>query len=144
MKADAKTFLVACLLARGSAAVGDGRSRKTSAGALAPPSYEPSLRSKGHLPAAAGPAHFALLLHGLLGAIDVPASEAIRTMQGGSRRLVTLSALSHLFHVVRANEADGGVDVHVHSWNPELAPLIDELYGAALRSSTHEPVETRE
>jgi len=137
-------ILLACLLASGAAVDGGGRSRKASAGAVAPPLYEPSLRSKGHPSAAAGPAHFALLLHGRVGSIGLPASESIRKMQGKSRRLVTLSALSHLSNVVRANEADGGVDVHVHSWNPELAPLIDELYGASLRSSSHEPVETRQ
>ena len=95
-------------------------------------------------PQSSPPAQFALLLHGLIGSVDGAPSSSITALQGGSRRLATLSALTVLDNVVDANEPFGGVDVHLHSWNPELAVLLDSLYGRALRSSSHQPVETAE
>ena len=43
---------------------------------------------------------------------------------------------------MRANEAAGGVDVFVHSWNPELASVLDRAYAPHLRSRWEEPTRT--
>ena len=53
----------------------------------------------------------------------------------GSPRLVKLCSATHIEHIVRANEAAGGVDVFVHSWNPEIASVLDRAYAPHLRAS---------
>ena len=57
-------------------------------------------------------------------------------------RLVKLCSATHVEHIVRANEAAGGVDVFVHSWNPELASVLDRAYAPHLRSRWEEPTRT--
>eukprot|EP00966_Prymnesium_polylepis_P247359 5719632-Prymnesium_polylepis.1 len=62
--------------------------------------------------------------------------------QGGAQpQAVGVAAASHLEHVVRANAAEGGVDVFVHTWNDGDGPMIDGAYGGALKGSLHQPVE---
>ena len=53
-------------------------------------------------------------------------------------------AASHIEHVVTANgraSEGGGVDVFLHSWNPELRGLVDRQYAPYLRAALHQPVE---
>ena len=91
--------------------------------------------------AAAPPAQqraFALVLHGMLGTILWSPSAALWRGNQGSPRLVKVCSASHVEHIVRANEADG-VDVFLHSWNPELAAVLDSAYAPHLRGSLHEP-----
>ena len=88
------------------------------------------------------PAHFALLLHGRIGRIDKSASAAVTEKLGASHKLVAMCSQSHLHFVVAANSGlAGGVDVFVHTWNPESAAFIDASYGVYLRGSQHQPVE---
>ena len=119
------------------------------------PSWSPSLDATQCEPSSPpGRARFALLLHGRIGTTLKAASKS--EGQPADRRLIVMSALSHMRHVVCANTANAAnaanaatptapgasaVDVFVHSWNPESAELIDAQYGAHLRSSRHQPVE---
>ena len=81
---------------------------------------------------------FALVVHGMVGTILWSPSAALWRGNQGSPRLVKLCSATHIEHVVRANEAAGGVDVFVHSWNPELASVLDRAYAPHLRASLHE------
>lgn len=81
---------------------------------------------------------FALVVHGMLGTILWSPSAALWRGNQGSPRLVKVCSATHVEHIVRANEAAGGVDVFVHSWNPELAEVLDRAYAPHLRSSLHE------
>jgi hypothetical protein len=81
---------------------------------------------------------FALVVHGMLGTILWSPSAALWRGNQGSPRLVKLCSTTHVEHIVRANEAAGGVDVFVHSWNPELAQVLDRAYAPHLRASLHE------
>ena len=81
---------------------------------------------------------FALVVHGMVGTILWSPSAALWRGNQGSPRLVKLCSATHVEHIVRANEAAGGVDVFVHSWNPELAPVLDRAYAPHLRASLHE------
>eukprot|EP00908_Phaeocystis_cordata_P012374 Transcript_23356.p1 GENE.Transcript_23356~~Transcript_23356.p1 ORF type:complete len:317 (-),score=96.99 Transcript_23356:807-1757(-) len=80
---------------------------------------------------------FALVLHGMVGTILWSPSAALWRGNQGSPRTVKLCSASHMERIVRANQADG-VDVFVHSWNPELAAVLDEAYAPNLRASLHE------
>ena len=94
-------------------------------------------------------AKYALLLHGRLGTVSTPPAASLRISWCGSDIVhdrcfsgsgyVSLLAASHLEHVVTAN-ADRGVDIFVHSWNPELALRLDAAYAPHLRGSLHEAV----
>ena len=89
-------------------------------------------------------AQFALLLHGRIGRLNRTASDAVRENLGASRQLIALCSSSHLHFVVAANSGPaGGVDIFVHTWNPESAAFIDASYGAHLRASEHQPVEVQ-
>ena len=96
-------------------------------------------------------ASWALLVHGMIGTILWSPSAAIWRHEQGSPKLVKLCATSHVQHVVLANTPrcgcggtaptrPGGVDVFVHTWNPELASTVDAAYGRHLRGSLHEGV----
>jgi hypothetical protein len=98
--------------------------------------------------AGAQPARFALLLSGKVGSIRggcASCADGFASKQheppGASARLIAYVAKSHMQHVVRANAALG-VDVFVHTWNPEAGLYIDQQYGDALRLSLHQPVES--
>ena len=89
-------------------------------------------------------ARFALLLHGKIGRLNKTATEAVNEKLGASRELITLCSRSHLHFIVAANSGPaGGVDVFVHTWNPDSAAFIDASYGSHLRASQHQPVEHR-
>lgn len=83
---------------------------------------------------------FALLLFGRLGPVVATPSASIREGLGASVPLLKFCALLLHEHLLLPNLASGGVDVFVHSWNPELAGTIDGLFARALRGSRHEPV----
>jgi len=88
----------------------------------------------------------ALLLHGRVGTVGQKPSISItnsvpNVTQQGALGLVRLSAASHMHHIVMSGNISGwSVDVYVHSWNPELARVLDAQYGLALRGSLHEQV----
>jgi hypothetical protein len=94
-------------------------------------------------------AHYALLLHGRLGTIGVAPSislvmQASLLKDDDFARAIGTCAASHLEHIVQANgrpTEGGGVDVFVHTWNPDLGWLVDAQYAPHLRASLHEPVE---
>ena len=74
---------------------------------------------------------FALLLHGSL---------------DRRKKYVATCAASQLAMIVHANDADGGVDVYIHSWDAQRYPGtlptihgVNAAYGSALRASLHEP-----
>lgn len=86
------------------------------------------------------PPRFALLLHGRLGPVTMPASRALRKRVPPSISLIELCAATHHSAIIHANLAAGGVAVFVHSWNPEEANVIDGLYSAHLRGSRHDAI----
>lgn len=100
--------------------------------------------------AAQAQAKYALLLCGLIGTLRggcascaAGFSRKHHEPEGASARLVAYVAESHLEHVVRPNAAAGGVDVFVHTWNPEAAVFVDAQYGRHLRLSLHQAPEAR-
>ena len=107
-------------------------------------------------PPGPGPAKFALIVHGMIGTILWSPSAALWRHDQGSPRVVKLCAASHMEHIVRANlpacdcgarrsrQRAGGVDVFLHSWNPELARYLDAAYQPHLRGSLHQPPEFAE
>ena len=92
----------------------------------------------------AGSSRVALCLHGMLGTWDA-ASSQLPNASSTSWRQQQFARFTHASiwqHVVRANrEAGRSLDVYLHSWNPGLGPLLDELYQP--RASLHEPVRTQ-
>lgn len=84
---------------------------------------------------------YALVLHGLVGSLSWSPSAALWRNDPGSTKLITFCAQSHLAYVVRENWRNGGVDIFLHSWNPELASYIDLAYGQWLRGSSHQQPE---
>ena len=74
----------------------------------------------------------ALLLHGKIGGMMLPASQA----RGGSAEVVQSAHASLRERVLRANP-HVRFDGFCHSWNPELGRLIDALYRPVW--SLHEP-----
>ena len=89
-------------------------------------------------------AQFAVLLHGRIGRLNRTASDSVNEKLSASRQLISMCSSSHLHFVVAANSGPaGGVDVFVHTWNPESAAFIDASYGAHLRASQHQPVEVK-
>tara|TARA_B100000795_G_scaffold257254_1_gene230339 strand:+ start:129 stop:506 length:378 start_codon:yes stop_codon:yes gene_type:complete len=94
-------------------------------------------------------ASYALLFHGRLGRVNMPPSESIKKANKAcaprdtrcysytGAGYVSLLAASHFTHLISANAADG-VDVFVHSWNPEMRTILDAAYGSHLRGSLHE------
>lgn len=100
--------------------------------------------------AAQAQAKYALLLCGLIGTLRggcascaAGFSRKHHEPEGASARLVAYVAESHLKHVVRPDAAAGGVDVIVHTWNPEAAVFVDAQYGRHLRISLHQAPEAR-
>lgn len=88
-------------------------------------------------------AEFALLLTGRAPGFGISSTQALnaaglRDHERTSVSTIIFAARSHLEFVVRAQEAGVGVDVFVHSWNPEAAALIDAQYGEHLVLSAHE------
>ena len=78
-------------------------------------------------------------MHGLVGTLSWSPSAALYLNERGSAKLIEFTSASHREYLIRTNERMGGVDVFVHSWNPELASLIDSAYSGTLRDSLHEP-----
>jgi hypothetical protein len=91
-------------------------------------------------PTMAPAARYALVVHGLVGSLSWSPSAALWRNDPGSTKLIKFCSASHLAYIVRSNRRHG-VDVFVHSWNPELADYIDQTYGQWLRGSLHQPPE---
>lgn len=81
-----------------------------------------------------------MLMHGAIGTMHKTSSEMIKVGVSFDPRLIVMGTSSQREHVVRPNAAAGGVDIFVHTWNPEGGTFIDRSYGANLRASMHEPV----
>ena len=82
---------------------------------------------------------WALLLHGMVGSLHRSTYRA--DTEVASARLLVLCSLSQLAHIVEAN-SERGVDVFVHSWNPQSGTFMDRLYGKHLRGSKHDHTVT--
>ena len=76
----------------------------------------------------------ALVLFGKVGTLEKPSS--FTAPDGGDERLVRLSHASLKAMLLDANPR-ARVDTFIHSWNPALGALLDELYAPAW--SSHEP-----
>ena len=77
----------------------------------------------------------ALCLHGHISSwVGSKSNETFWWLNASRRSLARLAADSVVRHVLQPNR----VDVFIHSWNPELAKLLDELY--APLSSKHDAV----
>ncbi|KAG8460295.1 hypothetical protein KFE25_011786 [Diacronema lutheri] len=108
-----------------------------------------ALDARLRAPAAERPlARYALLVAGRYGPWSKAASQGVQRNFSSSLRQIRFAAASHLAHVVLAPDnaapaADGarGVDVFVHSWNPDAAAFIDAQYARALVASAHQPLE---
>ena len=87
-----------------------------------------------------GHSRFALLCHGFIGTMHQTPSETIHYSMKTDPRVVAISTQSQLANIVNAN-AEAGVDVFVHSWNPTIYDFVDAQYGDSLRASLHEPVD---
>ena len=87
----------------------------------------------------AKPSRYALLLHGMVGELRTDTIHA----QGevASAKVLVLCSRSQLENVVAANR-DSGVDVFLHSWNPQSGSFLDEQYGAHLQASQHDHTVT--
>lgn len=86
------------------------------------------------------PSTYALLLFGRVGSLKLSPARALVAGQALSRARMRLCATSQLAQVVHPNLARGGVDVFIHSWNPDESQFLDGLYAGALRASQHEQV----
>lgn len=87
-------------------------------------------------------ARFALLLHGRLGTLSVPPSFSLVSPRVRPHNFIEAAAVcaaSLRAHVLEANR--GGVDVFVHSWNPDVGARVDALYAPHLRRSQHQRVQ---
>eukprot|EP00966_Prymnesium_polylepis_P307632 7109683-Prymnesium_polylepis.1 len=85
---------------------------------------------------------FALVLHGKLGGWKLSATESDASKRNASslrqQNFARFTQASLWRHVVRANRESGArLTVVLHTWNPELGTLLDELYQPA--ASAHEP-----
>ena len=87
-----------------------------------------------------GHSRFALLCHGYIGTMHQTPSETIHYNMKPDPRVTAMSTQSQLTNIVHAN-AEAGVDVFVHSWNPIISDFIDKQYGESLRASLHEPID---
>ncbi len=95
-------------------------------------------------------ARYALLLHGRYGHSRHTATATIASNISADLTLIAFCAATHMEFVVNANAKVGGVDIFIHSWNPEFGPdaphrtFLASQYGPHLRESLHQPVEHRE
>lgn len=87
----------------------------------------------------------ALCLFGKLGAWEVAPTHLGK--HGNNRSVATYAMLAHQTiqrHILQANRQDGlDVDVFLHSWNPQVGHILDDLYQP--NASLHqEPLQTLE
>lgn len=82
----------------------------------------------------------ALCLHGRITSWVGTKSHSASWLNASRRSLARFAADSYRRHVLASNRQLGlAVAVYIHSWNPELASLYDELYAPA--AQIHEPAQ---
>lgn len=86
-------------------------------------------------------ARFAVLTHGFIGTMHNSPAETIKYGKSCDPRLVVGATQTQVQHLLRPN-AEAGVDVFTHSWNPDVGSFVDRQYGHFLRASLHQPVNS--